>query len=97
MTRTVILSVFMLLIMTVSPLTVTAAESKTITLDIPGMTCKFCPITIKKALKKVPGVINAQADYDTKTATVTFDPDKTNTTALIEATTNAGYPSSLKK
>ncbi len=74
-----------------------AAESKTITLDVPGMTCKFCPITIRKALKKVPGVIDATADYPSKTATVTFDPDKTDVEALTNATANAGYPSTLKK
>lgn len=74
-----------------------AAEPKTIVLDVPGMTCKFCPITIRKALQKVPGVIKATADYDTKSATVTFDPDKTTTDTLIKTTANAGYPSTLKK
>jgi len=54
-----------------------AAASQTVTLDIPGMSCKFCPITIRKALEKVPGVIKAQADFESKTATVTYDPDKT--------------------
>jgi len=39
---------------------VSAAESKTITLNVPGMTCKFCPITIRKALKKVSGVVNVK-------------------------------------
>ena len=73
-----------------------AAESKTITLDVPGMTCKFCPITIRKALQKVPGVIEAKAEYQTKTAIVTFDPDKTNVEDLTKATANAGYPSTLK-
>ncbi len=74
-----------------------ATENKTVTLDIPGMTCKFCPITIRKALKKVDGVIDVKADYDSKTATVTFNPDKTHVDALIKATTNAGYPSTLKQ
>ena len=74
-----------------------AAEPQTVSLDVPGMTCKFCPITIKKALEKVPGVIDAKADYKTKTATVTFDPDKTNVEALNKSTANAGYPSTLKK
>jgi len=77
--------------------TAIAAQSSTVTLDIPGMTCKFCPITIKKALKKVPGVISAEADYETKTATISYDPDKTSTEALIKATTDAGYPSTLKQ
>lgn len=72
-------------------------QSKTVTLDVPGMTCKFCPITIRKALEKVPGVIEAKADYETKTATVTFDPDKTTVEQLTTATKNAGYPSTLKQ
>lgn len=74
-----------------------AAESQTVTLDVPGMTCKFCPITIRKALKKVPGVTNAKADFDSKTATVTFDPDKTSVEELTKATANAGYKSTLRQ
>jgi len=74
-----------------------AAQSKTVVLDVPGMTCKFCPITIRKALEKVPGVIEAKSEYKTKTAMVTFDPDKTTVEKLTEATKNAGYPSSLKQ
>ena len=77
--------------------TASAIETKTIVLDVPGMTCKFCPITIRKALKKVPGVIEVKAAFKTKTATVTFDPAKTNTETLIKTTTNTGYPSTLKK
>jgi mercuric ion binding protein len=73
-----------------------AVQSKTVTLDVPGMTCNFCPITIRKALEKVPGVIEAKADYETKTATVTFNPDKTTVEKLTTATKNAGYPSTLK-
>ena len=77
-----------------------AAESRayeTVTLDIPGMTCQFCPITIRKALEKVDGVIEAKASFDTKTATVTFDPAKTNVEALTKATAEAGYPSTPRQ
>jgi len=74
---------------------VSATESKTVVLDVPGMTCKFCPITIRKALKKVDGVTKAKSEFETKTATVTFDPTKTNVKALMKATANAGYKSTL--
>ena len=79
-----------------------AAEVKqtklqTVTLDVKNMTCSFCPITVRKALEKVPGVIKAKASYETKTATVIFDPGKTNVEALTKATTDAGYPSTLKR
>lgn len=76
---------------------VNAAETVTVVLDVPGMTCKFCPITIRKALDKVPGVVKVKAEFKTKTATITFDPTKTNIETLIKTTTNAGYPSTLKK
>ena len=75
----------------------TAGENITTVLDVPGMTCKFCPITIRKALEKVPGVINVKSEFETKTATVTFDPSKTSVEVLINTTANAGYPSTLKK
>ena len=82
--------------------TAQAAEAKqtdlqTVTLDVKNMTCSFCPITVRKALEKVPGVVKAKASYKTKTATVTFDPSKTNVEALTKATTDAGYPSTLKR
>lgn len=76
--------------------TATAGEPQTVTLDVPGMTCKFCPITIRKALSKVPGVIEVKSDYESKTATVTFDPEKTGLSDLTKATANAGYPSTVK-
>ena len=69
------------------------AATKTVTLNVPGMTCPTCPITIKKALNKVQGVSKVDVSYETKQAVVTFDDTKTDTTALVKATTNAGYPS----
>ena len=69
------------------------AATKTVTLDVPGMTCPTCPITIKKALNKVQGVSKVDVSYEKKQAVVTFDDTKTDTKALVKTTTNAGYPS----
>jgi len=69
------------------------AASKTVTLSVPGMTCAACPITIRKALTEVDGVTDAEVSFDTKEAVVTFDDAKTDVSTLIEATTDAGYPS----
>jgi mercuric ion binding protein len=69
------------------------AASKTVTLSVPGMTCAACPITIKKALTDVDGVTDAEVSFDKKEAVVTFDDAKTDVPTLIEATTDAGYPS----
>lgn len=71
------------------------AATKTVTLAVENMYCAACPITVRKALEKVPGVTQAKVDYKTKTATVTFDPAKTKVEDLTRATTEAGYPSKL--
>lgn len=73
------------------------AASKTVTLKVPGMTCPTCPITVKKALNKVDGVSKIEVRYEKKEAVVTFDDAKTDTKALIKATTNAGFPSEEQK
>jgi periplasmic mercuric ion binding protein len=77
------------------PISAIAATPQTAILDVQNMTCSMCSITIHKALEKVPGVIEATVDYDHKTATVKYDADKTNPSALVKATTNAGFPSTL--
>ena len=73
------------------------ADSKTVTLSVPGMDCEACPITVSKALKKVDGVGKVAASLEQKEAVVTFDDAKTNVDALRKATANAGYPSRVKQ
>lgn len=73
------------------------AETKTVTLEVPTMNCVTCPFTVKKALQNVEGVSKAEVTFDTKLAVVTFDNEKTTVKALTEATTNAGYPSTVKE
>ncbi|NOV29701.1 copper chaperone [Methylomonas sp. ZR1] len=70
-------------------------QQQTVTLKLENMTCAMCTVTIKKALQKVEGVQTVAIDYDAKTAVVTFDSQKTNSVALIKATTDAGYRGSL--
>lgn len=71
------------------------AKPQTVTLDLPTMNCAMCPITVKIALKKVDGVTKAEVSYEHKQAVVTFEDTQTNADKLIEATTNAGYPSTI--
>lgn len=79
------------------PLAVLAAPPKTVTLAVQNMTCELCPITVKKSLEKVSGVSAVQIDFAKKTATVTYDPDTAQPQVLTQATTNAGYPSTVKE
>ena len=73
------------------------AATQTITLDVPTMTCATCPITVKTALSKVDGVLEAKVTWEPKEAVVTFDDARTDVNALTEATKNAGYPSTVKQ
>ncbi len=79
------------------PLTALTATPQTTTLNVQNMTCGLCPVTVKKSLEKVPGVSQVQINLDAKTAKVTFDADKTTAAALVRATTDAGFPSTVRK
>ena len=74
-----------------------AGGSRTATLDVTKMDCAVCPITVRKALEKVPGVDSAKVDLKTHRAVVSFDPSKTTPELLTKATTDAGFPSSVKE
>ena len=51
---------------------------------------------MKNALSKVEGVHKAEVSFEKREAVVTFDDAKTNADALTNATTNAGYPATVK-
>lgn len=74
-----------------------AGGTSTATLDVANMTCAACPITVRKALEKVPGVGSAKVDLKTHRAVVAFDPAKTTPEVLTKATTDAGFPSTVKQ
>ena len=72
------------------------AAVKTVTLGVPGMYCAVCPITVKKALQKVPGVSGVDVSFEKKEAVVTYDDAKASVANMQKATSDAGYPSTLK-
>jgi len=74
-----------------------AGGTRTATLDVTNMDCAVCPISVRKALEKVPGVDTAKVDFKTKRAVVAFDPAKTTPEVLTRATADAGFPSSVKQ
>lgn len=61
---------------------------------IANMSCALCPITVKSAISRVPGVISVEVDADLKQATVRFEDTQATTAAIAAASTNAGYPAS---
>ena len=75
------------------------AAEKTIVLNIKNADCVLCPPIVKSSLSRVPGVKAVeikQADQMAPfLATVTFDDEVTNVSALVAAPTNAGYPTQV--
>ena len=73
--------------------TVAWPAMRTVTLSVPGMDCPVCPLTVRAALERVPGVSSARIDFERRQARVSFDDARVDVAALMRATRDAGYPS----
>lgn len=71
---------------------VQAAQPHTVTLQLAHMDCAACPLTVRMALEKVPGVSRARVDFKSKLAVVDFDADRTSPALLSRASAHAGFP-----
>ncbi|HTF89449.1 MAG TPA: cation-translocating P-type ATPase [Planctomycetota bacterium] len=62
-------------------------------LDIPvaGMSCQACAVTIEKALRAVPGVVEASVNYGSRSANVVRDRAVATGEKLAQAVARAGY------
>jgi copper chaperone CopZ len=68
-----------------------SSGDKSIEIHTSGMTCTGCEKTIKTKVKKVEGVRDVIADFNTNVVKASFDPGKTNQDAISEAIKSAGY------
>jgi len=62
-----------------------------ITLTVTGMTCANCVARVEKALRKVPGVVEAGVNLATEHATVRYLPNAASPGQLKAAVRDAGY------
>lgn len=67
---------------------------KQITLKVEGMSCAACPATVKAALKRLSGIVNADVSYKEKKATVSYHEGKVTVEEMIKAVEDAGYMAS---
>ena len=61
------------------------------------MSCATCEIAVRNALKRVDGVVSASVSVATNSATIDFDPRKTNPDKLVAAVNSTGYRGSLRR
>ncbi len=74
----------------------TPARQDTHNFTISGMNCGACSARIEAALNAVPGVLSAQSNLATKTATATTLADAPTSRDLAEALAQAGYPADIE-
>ena len=72
-----------------------AVAPAAIDLKVEGMTCATCVARVEKALRKVPGVIDASVNLATETATVRAEGPVAD--AAIAAVRRAGYEAAIRK
>ena len=74
-----------------------AAGTEKVILDVKGMHCGTCPLTVKVVLKKQQGVEDVKMDAEKHTALVSFDPKVMTPEKLAQVVTEAGYPATPRK
>ncbi|WP_298852327.1 copper-translocating P-type ATPase [uncultured Ruegeria sp.] len=72
------------------------AESSQADLSIDGMSCASCVAKIERALTSSPGVIEAQVNLATRTATVNYATGATAPESLAQVITEIGYPARVQ-
>ena len=70
------------------------AGEKTVTLSI-AMWCASCPYIVQRSLERVAGVAEVAVSFEDQTATVIFDDQRADVTALTAATADVGFPATL--
>ncbi|MFQ6068524.1 MAG: heavy metal translocating P-type ATPase [Candidatus Bathyarchaeia archaeon] len=71
-------------------------KHKKFSLNISGMSCTSCAQTIEKALKKQAGVKQANVNFASEKAYVTYDPEVTNKKELTKTVRATGYDAHLE-
>jgi mercuric ion binding protein len=69
---------------------------ESVSFTVEKMTCATCPIAVRKAMERVEGVKEVTVDFESKTAVVTYDASVTDVTEIGAASTNVGFPATVR-
>ncbi|HAM81972.1 copper chaperone CopZ [Ornithinibacillus bavariensis] len=61
------------------------------TLNVRGMTCGHCKMSVEGALKKLDGVSKAEVSLEAGKVDITFDESKVNVDTMKDAIEEQGY------
>jgi len=66
-------------------------SEKTVTFPVTGMTCANCALNIERNMRKLPGVKEANVNFTTEQAAISFDSDEIQIEDVVEKIHDAGY------
>jgi len=67
------------------------AKDQLAVIRIDGMHCHRCEQTVRKVLSAKPGVHEVEVDFNSRQASVLFDPSSVKISELMSAVEEAGY------
>ncbi len=65
--------------------------NKTVVIDVEGMTCEGCSMTINQTLRKMRGIVSAEASFKDKNVKVVYDPKQITLAEIKQAINTLGY------
>jgi len=68
-----------------------AAETAKVNFELGGIHCPSCVIAIEKVLSRTEGVLDVNTNFDSKRATVNYDPNAVNPDVLASLVRKLGY------
>lgn len=89
--RKLILTAGLISLITISAQNVLAQEQM-VTIQVTGMTCGTCPISVRHRAMQMKGVRSASVDINTSLATVVYEDTQQSPQAIAQAITQLGYP-----
>ena len=72
-------------------------NEQTVTFNVEKMTCATCPIAVRKAMQRVDGLKEVSVDFESNTATVTYDGTETTAVEIGTASADVGFPASIRE
>ena len=69
---------------------------ETVSFSVEIKSCADCPIAVVTAMERVEGVNEVTVGFDSKTAVVTYDAGMTDATAIGAASTDVGFPATVR-
>ena len=62
------------------------------TVDVPGISCGHCVMTIEREVGELEGVGSVKAEQDSKRVTISWDPETTDWVVIEETMNEINFP-----